>query len=99
VFSRRRSNELMGKIHFRLPSIPWPDRAAYRSIGLGQIARDNAAAWLPPGIAYAAGNGESCSAQIGADAGEDNKTDLDPPPAFLTRRSRGAVDAPSLTAA
>jgi ParB family chromosome partitioning protein len=54
-------------------------------IGLAQAARDSAAAWLPPGMAYGAGNGESGgTTQIEADVGEDNERDLDPLPAFLT---------------
>jgi ParB family chromosome partitioning protein len=54
-------------------------------IGLAQAARDSAAAWLPLGMAYAAGNGESGGrTPIEADAGEDNERDLDPLPAFLT---------------
>jgi ParB family chromosome partitioning protein len=63
-------------------------------IGLEQAARDNAAAWLPPGMAYAADGAaahpETNGADIDADAGADTSdgreidiasTDL---PAFLT---------------
>jgi ParB family transcriptional regulator, chromosome partitioning protein len=54
-------------------------------IGLGQIARDHAAVWLPPGMAYDAATEETAgSAQIEAAVGEDTEIDLDPLPAFLT---------------
>jgi ParB family chromosome partitioning protein len=54
-------------------------------IGLSQIARDTAAAWLPPGMAYDAATDESGGGvQTEIAVGEDTEIDLDPLPAFLT---------------
>jgi ParB family transcriptional regulator, chromosome partitioning protein len=64
-------------------------------IGLAQTARDSAAAWLPPGMAYAAANGDTGGADpVDADAGEDSEIALDPPalPAFLTEEEPAAPD-------
>jgi hypothetical protein len=67
-------------------------------IGLGQIARDHAAAWLPPGMAYGAAKDETGgSALIEADA-RDTEIDLDPLPAFLTDEEPAEAEGLALTA-
>ena len=62
-------------------------------IGLDRAARDNAAAWLPPGMAYADGDGatadpQSAAAHIGGDPDDAEPAEIDIAsadlPAFLT---------------
>jgi ParB family chromosome partitioning protein len=73
------------------------------SIGLGQAARAAAAAWLPPGIAYAAVADEaktSGSAPIDAGENELPEIDLEPAdlPAFLTEEEPAALDGAEFAA-
>jgi ParB family transcriptional regulator, chromosome partitioning protein len=67
-------------------------------IGLGQITRDNAAAWLPPGMAYAGEGSVSDDPQAdsgGVEPDSGNETDLASAdlPAFLTEDETAALDA------
>jgi ParB family chromosome partitioning protein len=68
-----------------------PDKSS-ACIGLGQAARHTAAAWLPPGMSYDAGDGNSADRQsngaghIDADDRDAGEIDIAPTdlPAFLT---------------
>jgi ParB family transcriptional regulator, chromosome partitioning protein len=57
------------------------------SIGLGQTARDQAALWLPPGMAYAAAEGSPPAAEAGDDIG----LAAEELPAFLTEGEPAVV--------
>ena len=52
-------------------------------IGLGQAARDEAAAWLPPGMAFASSDGESGSSGARTEIDGGERTGADPGPAAL----------------
>jgi hypothetical protein len=65
-----------------------PDKST-ACIGLGQTARDQAAAWLPPGMAYATepnGSGDEAIDEADATDGETDGTDPAAAdlPSFLT---------------
>jgi ParB family chromosome partitioning protein len=69
-------------------------------IGLDQAARDSAAAWLPPGMAYAAENSgppEDAPADADADGLEAESNGIDPGaadlPAFLTDDEAAVLDS------
>jgi ParB family transcriptional regulator, chromosome partitioning protein len=71
-------------------------------INLSQTERDNAAAWLPPGMAYAARRDETsfeadAAAAAEPDTGTDDLTEIDPAatdlPAFLTEDEAAALNA------
>ena len=68
-------------------------------IGLGQTARDQAAAWFPPGMAYAAAEGsppaDLPNPNAEAEAGDDIGLAADELPAFLTENEPAALESAS----
>jgi ParB family chromosome partitioning protein len=75
------------------------------SIGLGQAVRDAAAAWLPPGMAYAAGAHKTETGdneRIDIDAGEDELPEIDVEaadlPAFLTEEEPAVLNGSEFAA-
>jgi ParB family transcriptional regulator, chromosome partitioning protein len=68
-------------------------------IGLGETARDQAAAWLPPGMAYAAAEGspaaDLANPDAQAEAGDDIGLAADELPPFLTGDEPAALESAS----
>ena len=68
-------------------------------IGLGQTARDQAAAWLPPGMAYAAAESsppaDLANPDAEAEAGDDIGLGADELPPFLTGDEPAALESAS----